>query len=99
MKRAGITETKNNLSALLERVKAGETIVIEERGVPIATIEPLAGNRERASLGRLERLEQQGIIRRARGPVPKEILQLPPVKTLNGASASAIIIEERRSGR
>ena len=36
------TEAKNKLSALLARVKAGETVVITERGIPVARIEPAA---------------------------------------------------------
>ncbi|MGH7336615.1 MAG: type II toxin-antitoxin system Phd/YefM family antitoxin [Myxococcota bacterium] len=99
MRRSGITEAKNNLSALLERVKAGETIVIEERGVPIATLEPLAASRERASLGRLERLEQQGIVRRGRSGLPAGFLDWQLPKAKGGVAASQLLIEDRRSGR
>jgi len=31
---------KDGLSALLDRVKAGETILIMDRGVPVAGLEP-----------------------------------------------------------
>jgi len=40
MQRATITEAKVGLSKLLERVKAGETILIMDRGVPVARLEP-----------------------------------------------------------
>jgi len=35
---AGIKEVKNNLSRLLAKVKAGEEILITERGIPVARI-------------------------------------------------------------
>ena len=37
----GVRELKSNLSACLRHVKAGETIVISERGKPIGRIQPL----------------------------------------------------------
>ena len=38
-----ITEAKNGLSALIDRVQAGESIIILERGRPVARLEPVAG--------------------------------------------------------
>ncbi len=40
MQRATATEAKDGLSALLDRVKAGKTILIMDRGVPVARLEP-----------------------------------------------------------
>ena len=40
MKTATITQTKNGLSALLDRVQHGETIVITDRSRPVARLEP-----------------------------------------------------------
>ena len=40
-RRVGIRELKTNLSACLRRAKSGETIVISERGKPIARIHPI----------------------------------------------------------
>ena len=37
----GIREVKNGLSRYLSRVKAGETITITERGVPVARLVPV----------------------------------------------------------
>lgn len=48
----GIRELKSHLSAYLRRVKAGETVVITERGRPVGRILPLEGSLEK-SLGRL----------------------------------------------
>jgi len=39
--RVGIRELKQNASAVVQRVKAGETIVVTERGVPVARMVPV----------------------------------------------------------
>jgi prevent-host-death family protein len=95
MRRATITETKNGLSALIDRVKAGETILITERGVPVARLEPTIADDDE---GRLARLERAGIVRRGRGD-PRWILDRPPTKTIDGSSVVELLIEDRRSGR
>jgi prevent-host-death family protein len=94
MRRATITEAKNGLSALIDQVKAGETILITDRGVPVARLEPTALVDWDA---RLARLERQGLIRRGRGDVRK-ILERPLVKTVDGSSVVALLLEERESG-
>ena len=40
MKRAGIREARQNLSALLEQVKKGREILITDRGRPVARLVP-----------------------------------------------------------
>lgn len=46
----GVFEAKTTLSALLERVEAGEEIVITRRGVPVARLVPPAADDLVASL-------------------------------------------------
>lgn len=41
MRRAGIREARQNLSALIEEVKKGREIVITDRGTPVARLAPL----------------------------------------------------------
>jgi prevent-host-death family protein len=94
MKRATITEAKNGLSALIDQVKAGETILITDRGVPVARIEPVSASDDD---GRIDRLIRAGLARRGTGDV-LAILDHPPVRTLDGSSISDLVIEERRSG-
>ena len=50
----GIRDLKQNASAVVARVKAGETIVVTERGVPVARLVP-------AGELRLEDLVQAGL--------------------------------------
>lgn len=99
MKRASITEAKNGLSALIDRVRHGDAIVIEDRGVPVARLEPVSSAGPAASDGRLARLVRQGAIRPARGPVPRRVLAEPPPVPSGRASLSRVLLDERRGGR
>jgi len=38
MKRTTITEAENGLSALIDQVEAGESILITDRGVPVTPV-------------------------------------------------------------
>lgn len=96
MKTATITEVKNGLSALIDRVKAGESIVVTDRGVPVAVIEPMSAHVEVDD--RLARLERAGIIKRGKGKVPLELLRTPGPTPKDGMSVVDAVIEERRSG-
>ncbi len=42
MLRVNIAEAKARLSELMRRVKAGETVVISERNIPVAELRPIA---------------------------------------------------------
>jgi prevent-host-death family protein len=55
---AGIRELKARLSAYLRRVKAGETLVITERGKPIGRIVPISQTMQ----DQLELLVQAGLV-------------------------------------
>jgi prevent-host-death family protein len=97
MQRATITEAKNGLSALLDRVKAGESVVILDRGTPVARLEPIVGHG--GVDGRLQRLERAGIIRPAVSAPPLDLIRAPgPALPLN-VSAVAAVLDERRTGR
>jgi antitoxin (DNA-binding transcriptional repressor) of toxin-antitoxin stability system len=92
---------KNQLSALVDRVRQGESILILDRGRPVARLESvLAGEGESDAQGRLARLERSGTIRRARAehPAPRVVAERPPAARGN-ASALALLLEERRRSR
>src|SRR5947209_2422905 len=97
MHSVSVSEAKNRLSALLDRVRTGETILITDRGRPVARLEPAASQGD-DDQGRLARLERAGIIRRGSGRIP-EILREPPPQPQNGASVLRSLLEERREGR
>lgn len=92
-----ITEAKNRLSALIDRVQSGESIVILERGRPVARLEPVAGYTD--VTGRLARLERSGVVRIGTAAPPIDLLRRPAPELARGASAVAAVIDERRSGR
>jgi len=96
MRRATVTEAKNGLSALLVRVKAGETILITDRGVPVARLEPVSPVHGDAKLARLER---EGLVRRGTERIPRWIIDEPPPRVPDGVSVVDYLLEERRSGR
>lgn len=97
MKTATITEAKNRLSALIDLVQSGESIVILERGRPVARLGPVAEYAD--ATGRLARLERAGVIRIGAAAPPLELLRQPPPKLARGASAVEGLLDERRSGR
>jgi prevent-host-death family protein len=62
----GTRELKNRLSEYLRRVKAGDTIIITERGKPIGQILPIQDDISR----RLVKLAEAGVIEWNGQPVP-----------------------------
>lgn len=97
MKKASITEVKNNLSALLDGVKQGAPLLIMDRGRPVARLDAIRG--PAADDGRLGRLVRDGIVRPGRGALPKAILASEPPRASKGSSAVSLLLDERRDGR
>ncbi|HEV8438146.1 MAG TPA: type II toxin-antitoxin system prevent-host-death family antitoxin [Methylomirabilota bacterium] len=99
MKRATITQAKNQLSALIDRVRHGETITITDRGRPVARLVSALTGGPADSEGRLARLERRGGLRRATAPPPKALIlrKLPKLKKPSGVLDA--LLEERREGR
>jgi prevent-host-death family protein len=95
-----ITEAKNGLSALIDRVKGGQSVLILDRGVPVARLEPITSVRDqRDQPGRLDRLERSGVLRRGLRPIDLDRLHAPGPRLPTGVSAASTLIEERRTGR
>ena len=98
MKKASISEAKNNLSALIDHVKGGSPVLIVDRGRPVARLEPLSGSPGDVD-GRLARLARDGAVRPARGALPKALLASAPPRPKRGASAVRVLVDERRHAR
>jgi prevent-host-death family protein len=96
MKTATITEAKNGLSALIDRVKGGESVLILDRGVPVARLEPVSAYTD--PTGRLRRLERAGVIKVGAAPPPLELLRTPAPSVAPGASSVQTVLRERRAG-
>ena len=97
MKTATITEVKNGLSAFLDRVRQGESVLILDRGIPVARLAPVRSSED--ATGRLQRLERAGVVETARIETPLEMLRTPGPTPAGHASAVRALLEERRGGR
>ena len=97
MKTATITEAKNGLSALIDRVRGGETVLILDRGVPVARLEPAVDDRDPS--GRIRRLQRAGAVRVGEGQPPVDVVRTPPPAPTGNARVVEALLEERRSGR
>lgn len=82
----GIRELRADLSRFIKRVRAGDEIVITDRGKAVARIVPLDGQRK------IDRLIAAGIVkpapRRTPHPVPEPVEGVGPV--------SDLVVEGRR---
>ena len=96
MRSATITEAKNGLSALIDQVRAGQTVVILDRGIPVARLEPIEADVEQT--GRVARLQRAGIIKGG-GPPPLDLIRRPGPRLPDGASLLEAVLEERRNAR
>jgi prevent-host-death family protein len=98
VKSATISELKNQLSKFLRFVKQGEVVVILDRGVPVAEIQPRQPGSSKATKDeeRLNRLEAKGIIRRGN---PQKLKKFPYPPDNGHTGVLEALLEERRSGR
>jgi prevent-host-death family protein len=96
VKKASISEAKNNLSALIDRVKAGASVLIVDRGRPVARLEPVNGNEDE----RMVRLVRDGVVSPARAvPASSPWATSAPPTPRAGASALQALLDERRDDR
>ena len=99
MKRATISQTKNQLSALIDLVKHGETVLIVDRDRPVARLEPVVVPEATEADGRLQRLERAGLLRRGKGGVEGEILKRAPPRPRAGGDILRALLDEREDSR
>lgn len=93
MKTATITQAKNGLSALIDQVKAGERIIILDRGRPVARLEPVADIDD--GDGRIARLVRAGLMRAGTGAPPVKLIMEPGPALPPGVSAVAAVLADR----
>ena len=83
METATITQVKNGLSAYIDKVKAGESILLTDRGVPVAVLEPVSEQIDWDK--RMARLERAGLVSRGRDAQRRPVRAEP--KPLEEATA------------
>ena len=94
MKKATISQVKNHLSAMLRRVRAGESVLIFDRDEPVARLCPLESPGTADDL--LSRLERAGLVRRPTRQTVQDLLL-----DVSGGQSGVLeaLIAERREGR
>lgn len=97
MATVGVARLKASLSQYLARAKAGEEVIVTERGRPVARIVPIAEDRTGID-PRLLELERKGLARIGTGRLPDDFWEWPRPKDPEGL-ALQYLIEERREGR
>lgn len=81
----GVRELRDNLSRYLERVRAGEELVVTDRGRAIARLLPIGADRA------LERLIAEGVVNPGRAPKRRSSR---PIKTKG--PVSDLLADQRR---
>jgi prevent-host-death family protein len=90
--RVSVSQLKARLSLYMERVKGGRTLVVTDRGVPVAEIAPLTG--EAAADARMQALIRSGQVRSAEGKLPEDFFaRARLVKDPEGALLRALLRE------
>lgn len=84
----GIRQLKSHLSAYVRRVKAGETILITDRGEPVGRLMPVTRSREDI----LRQLEQTGVLGWS-GRKLAEAKAAPPVQ--GSRTVADFLLEDR----
>lgn len=94
MKSTPLTTLKSSLSKYIKRVKAGEEVLVTERGRPVAKIVPV----EKEGADYLADMEKQGLIKRGSGRIPKAYWQITAPSDNKGAGLK-YLLEEREDNR
>ena len=96
MKSVAISKVKASLSQYLTMVKAGEEIVITDRGKPIAKLVPLKRD-DLKMPPHLKELEHCGLIRFGTGKINDRFWEFPRLKDPKGLVLNALLAEREES--
>jgi antitoxin (DNA-binding transcriptional repressor) of toxin-antitoxin stability system len=99
MKKVSISDAKNVLSALIDRLIGGLRLLIADRGRPVARPEPVTSGGNDKQNARLSRLVREGVVRPGRVALLQSVFSDQPPRLKGGASVVAALLEERRDGR
>jgi len=97
MKSAAVSYLKAKLSECLAQVKAGEELIVLERGKPIAKLIPMVRNGT-AGADEFADLARAGLIRPGSGALPKTFWKLPRPKDGRGKGLQ-VLLDERAESR
>ncbi|HEY3004379.1 MAG TPA: type II toxin-antitoxin system prevent-host-death family antitoxin [Kribbellaceae bacterium] len=84
-----VTQLRANLRDCVARARAGEDVVVTERGIPVARLVPVDGTDV------IERLTREGVLSPARS-APRRKAERSPIRPTPGPPLSDLIGELRR---
>ena len=87
----GSRELKTRLGTYLERVRRGETILVTDRGQPVAELRPVPTTDD-PNEAALQRMEAEGLITRG---TPGQLSPRQPIRLPPGVSVSDLIRADR----
>lgn len=93
MRTAAVAKLKAGLSSYLESVKAGEQVVVTDRGRPVALIIPIDPNISEDE--RRAELVAKGLVRPASGPITPDLFEGAVVPGLTPERALQAVKESR----
>ncbi|MEO8083209.1 MAG: type II toxin-antitoxin system prevent-host-death family antitoxin [Ardenticatenales bacterium] len=95
-----VTDVKARLSELLRHVAEGETVLILNRGHPIARIEPASASDDDDDAVRVQGLAALGLVRLPTQPADRGLLDDHPlISTTDGSSVLDAFLEDRANDR
>jgi prevent-host-death family protein len=92
VERIGVRELNQQTSQVLERVRAGETIEITDRGMPVAEIRPVSGPRATVA-----RLVASG--RLAPATVDQAVISSLPMEPVDHVNVAELLASDREDER
>ena len=101
MESAGVADLKARLSEYLARVKAGEEVLVTDRGRPVARLVPVGVEiiaDDEAETARLTAMEREGLVRLGSGRLPEGFFEKERPEDPEGLLVEAAL-EEREKGR
>ena len=97
MKKVGLRELKNRLSAYIREVRSGKTIFVTDRGEVVAELIPPGGRANgRREASRLAILARTGLLVRGTANEPAVYPKLPPALKHEKSSR---LLDQERGGR
>jgi prevent-host-death family protein len=96
MKIAAVSKLKAYLSEYLSQVKAGNEVLITDRGKPVARLVPIS--RKKVARESVTRMEKNGLIKLGSGRLPKGFWAMPRAEDPKDLVLKALM-QEREEGR
>jgi prevent-host-death family protein len=96
MKITAVSNLKARLSEYLSQVKAGNEVLITDRGKPVARLVPIS--RKKVARESVTRMEKNGLIKLGSGRLPKGFWAMPRAEDPKDLVLKALM-QEREEGR